>query len=80
LYGLGDTLIKSLGFLFFYIIFGKGEKLKILSIDFIVIDVRSVYNVLIGKVIFNRFGAVVFIFHLCMKFSILSGIVTVRGD
>ncbi|RTK56727.1 hypothetical protein DRJ74_15210, partial [Enterococcus faecalis] len=67
LYGLGDTPIKPLGFLPLHTTFGKGEKSKTLSIDFIVIDVGSAYNALIGRATLNRLGAVVSTPHLCMK-------------
>ncbi|XP_025607961.1 uncharacterized protein [Arachis hypogaea] len=80
LYGLRDTPIKPLGFIPLHITFGKGMKSKTLSIDFIVIDVGSVYNPLIGKITLNRLGAVVSNSHLCMKFPIPEGIATIRGD
>ncbi|XP_016184929.1 uncharacterized protein LOC107626541 [Arachis ipaensis] len=80
LYGLGDTPIKPLGFLSLHTIFGRGEKSKTLSVDFIVIDVESAYNALIGRATLNRLGAVVSTPHLCMKFAIYAGIATIRGD
>ncbi|XP_057725405.1 uncharacterized protein LOC130941056 [Arachis stenosperma] len=80
LYGLGDTPIKPLGFMPLHTTFGKGEKSKTLSIDFIVIDVGSAYNALIGRTTLNRLGAVVSTPHLCMKFPTSAGIATVKGD
>ncbi|XP_072060377.1 uncharacterized protein [Arachis hypogaea] len=53
LYGLGDTPIKPLGFIPLNTTFGKGEKSKTLSIDFIVVDMGSVYNALIGRTTLN---------------------------
>ncbi|XP_072088203.1 uncharacterized protein [Arachis hypogaea] len=78
LYGLGDTPIKPLGFLPLHTTFGKGEMSKTLSIDFIVLNVGSAYNALIGRATLNRLGAVVSTLHLCMKFPIFAGIATVR--
>ncbi|XP_072060337.1 uncharacterized protein [Arachis hypogaea] len=80
LYGLGDTLIKPLRFIPLHTTFGKGMKYKTLSIDFIVVDVGSAYNALIGKTTLNRLGAVVSTPHLCMKFPMPEGITTIRGD
>ncbi|XP_072074326.1 uncharacterized protein [Arachis hypogaea] len=59
LFGLGDTPIKPLGFISLHTTFGKGVKSKTLSVDFIVVDVASAYNALIGRTTLNRLGAVV---------------------
>ncbi|XP_025647940.1 uncharacterized protein [Arachis hypogaea] len=59
LYGLGDTPIKSLEFRPLHTTFGKMMKSKTLSINFIVVDVGSAYNALIGRTTLNRLGAVV---------------------
>ncbi|XP_072076482.1 uncharacterized protein [Arachis hypogaea] len=77
---LGDTLIKPLGFIPLDTTFGKGMKSKTLTIEFIVVDVASAYNTLIGRTTLNWLGAVVSIPHLCMKFPTLEGIATIRGD
>ncbi|XP_072077876.1 uncharacterized protein [Arachis hypogaea] len=55
-------------------------KSKTLCIDFIVVDVASAYNALIGKTTLNRLGAVVSTAHFCMKFPTSEGIATIRGD
>ncbi|XP_072078088.1 uncharacterized protein [Arachis hypogaea] len=80
IFGLGDTPIKPLGFMPLHTIVGKGMKSKTLSIDFIVVDVGSVYNFLIGRTTLNRLGATVSTPHLCMKLPTLEGIATIRGD
>ncbi|XP_015931684.1 uncharacterized protein LOC107458002 [Arachis duranensis] len=59
LYGLGDMPIKPLGYIPLHTTFRKGKNSKTLSIDFIVIDVGSAYNALIGRTTLNRLGAVV---------------------
>ncbi|XP_072062128.1 uncharacterized protein [Arachis hypogaea] len=80
LYGLGDTPIKPLGFIPLHTTFGKGTKSNTLSIDFIVVDVGSAYNALIGRTTLNRLEAVVSTTHLCMKFPTSEGIATIKGD
>ncbi|XP_072090489.1 uncharacterized protein [Arachis hypogaea] len=59
LYGMEDTPIKPLGFIPLHTSFGKGAKSKTLSIDFIVVDVGSAYNALIGRTTLNRLRVVV---------------------
>ncbi|XP_072076433.1 uncharacterized protein [Arachis hypogaea] len=80
LFGLGDTPIKLLGFISLHTTFGKEVKSKTLSIDFIIVDVASAYNALIGRTTLNRLGTVVSTPHLCMKFPTPEGIATIRGD
>ncbi|XP_015950026.1 uncharacterized protein LOC107474892 [Arachis duranensis] len=80
MYGLEDMPIRPLGYIPLHTTFEKGENSKTLSIDFIVIDVGSAYNALIGKTTLNRLGAVVSTPHLCMKFPAPKGIATIRGD
>ncbi|XP_072088348.1 uncharacterized protein [Arachis hypogaea] len=53
LFGLRDTPIRPLGFIFLYTTFGKGLKSKTLNIDYIVVDVVSAYNALIGRTTLN---------------------------
>ncbi|QHO31839.1 uncharacterized protein DS421_8g244960 [Arachis hypogaea] len=80
LFGLGYSLITPLGFISIHTTFGRGLKSKTLSINFIVVDVASTYNALIGRTALNRLGAVVSTPHLCMKFPTQKGITTIRRD
>ncbi|XP_072065754.1 uncharacterized protein [Arachis hypogaea] len=85
LYGLGDTPIKPLGFIPLHTTFEKGAKSKTLSddyvsIDFIVVDVGSAYNALIGRTTLNRLRAVVSTPPLLHEISNVRGITTIRGD
>ncbi|XP_072076192.1 uncharacterized protein [Arachis hypogaea] len=80
LFELGDAPINPLGFISRYTTFGKGLKSKTLNIDFIVVDVTSAYNALIGRTTLNWLGAIISTPHLCMKFPTKDGIATIRGD
>ncbi|XP_072056242.1 uncharacterized protein [Arachis hypogaea] len=80
LFGLGDTSILPLSFISLYTTFGKGMKSRTLSIDYIVVDVASAYNTLIGRTTLNRLATVVSTPHLCMKFSTVEGIATIKED
>ncbi|XP_072087151.1 uncharacterized protein [Arachis hypogaea] len=78
LFELRDTPIKPLGFMPLHTTFGKGTKSKTLSIDFIIVDIASAYNALIGRTTINRLGEVVSTPYLCMKFPTPEGIATIR--
>ncbi|XP_072066835.1 uncharacterized protein [Arachis hypogaea] len=80
LFELGDTTINPLGFIYLHTTFGKEAKSKTLSIEFIIVDVASAYNALIGKTTLNRLGTVVYTPHICMKLPTPEGIDTIRGD
>ena len=59
-----------------------GEKSYSLThiVDFMVVDKRSTYNVIIGKPTLNAIRTVVSTYHLAMKFPVNSGVEVVRGD
>ncbi|XP_020982452.1 uncharacterized protein LOC110273596 [Arachis duranensis] len=80
LFGLGVTPIQPLGYIFLYTTFGKGAKSKTLSVDYIVVNVTSTYNALIGLTTLNRLEAAVSTPHLCKKFPTTKGIATIKGD
>ncbi|XP_072062024.1 uncharacterized protein [Arachis hypogaea] len=80
LFGHGDTLIQLLGYISLHTTFGKGTRSKTLSIDYIVVDVSSAYNALIGRTTLNQLAVVVSTPHLCMKFPTPEGIANVKGD
>ncbi|XP_016164661.1 uncharacterized protein LOC107607200 [Arachis ipaensis] len=49
IFGLRDTPIQPLGYIPLYTTFGKGYRSRMLSIDYIVVDVSLAYNALIGN-------------------------------
>ncbi|XP_072088059.1 uncharacterized protein [Arachis hypogaea] len=80
LFGLGDAPIQPLGYIPLHTTFGKGTHSRILSIDYIVVDVSSAYNALKGRTTLNQLEAIVSTPHLYMKFPTPEGIVTIKGD
>ncbi|XLU71123.1 hypothetical protein S245_030176, partial [Arachis hypogaea] len=80
LFRLGDTPIQPLGYISLHTTFGKGNRSRTLNIDYIVVDVGTAYNALIGRTMLNLLGTVVSTLHLCMKFPTTEGIATVRAD
>ncbi|XP_072065654.1 uncharacterized protein [Arachis hypogaea] len=80
LFGLGDTPVQPLGYVSLHTTFGKGNQSRTLKIDYIVVDVSSAYNALIGRITLNQLGAIVSTPHLCMKFPTTKGIATIKAD
>ncbi|XP_015955443.1 uncharacterized protein LOC107479859 [Arachis duranensis] len=80
LFGLEDSPIQPLGYIPLHTTFGKGTRSRILSIDYIVVNVSSAYNTLIGQTTLNQLTAMVSTPYLCMKFPTTEGITTIKGD
>ncbi|XP_015955561.1 uncharacterized protein LOC107479958 [Arachis duranensis] len=79
LFGLGDAPIRPLGYLSLHTTYGKRTRSRTLSIEYIVVDVSSAYNTLIGRTTLNQLTVVVSTPHLCMKFPTPEGIATIKG-
>jgi hypothetical protein len=47
---------------------GTSHKQKTIMVKFLVVDVRSAYNVILGRLALNELGAITLTPHLCMKF------------
>ncbi|RDX98921.1 hypothetical protein CR513_18110, partial [Mucuna pruriens] len=43
---------------------------RIIPVLYTVVDVEASYNVIIGRPVLNKLGAVVFSYHLCMKYPV----------
>ncbi|XP_072088053.1 uncharacterized protein [Arachis hypogaea] len=80
LFGLRDALIQPLRYIPLHTTFGKETRSRTLSIDYIVVNVNSSYNALIGQTALNQLAAVVSTPHLYMKFPTTKGIATIKGD
>ena len=80
MFRLGDAPVQPLGYISLHTTFGKGTRSRTLNIDYIVVDVSSAYNALIGRATLNQLAAVVSTPHLCMKFPTPEGIATIKGD
>ena len=79
--GFSGEKVGTRGYIKLYTTFGEGKMSKTIKIRYLVIDVNTSYNILLGQPSINRFGAIVFIPHLTMKFPSISGdILTMHVD
>ncbi|XP_058084553.1 uncharacterized protein LOC131232336 [Magnolia sinica] len=59
---------------------GEGQHQATLMVDFLVVNVPSVHNVILGRPSLNAMGAVVSTYHLMIKFPAEGGTRYIRGD
>ncbi|RDX83674.1 Retrovirus-related Pol polyprotein from transposon opus, partial [Mucuna pruriens] len=59
--------------------FGMGRDAKTILIKYIVVIVRTSYNVILGQLTLNKLYAIVSIPHLCMKYPVDGRVGTIRG-
>ena len=50
------------------------------EIDFLIVDSPSTYNIILGRLAFNRLRAVTSTYYLKVKFPIAYGVGEIRGD
>ena len=50
------------------------------EIDFLIVDSPSTYNIILGRLAFNRLRAVTSTYYLKVKFLIAYGVGEIRGD
>ncbi|KAL0361192.1 UNVERIFIED_CONTAM: hypothetical protein Sradi_3803700 [Sesamum radiatum] len=59
---------------------GRGTARKTYLLKFLVVDVPSAYNVILGRPTLNTFQAVISTYHMKIKFPTPGGIGEVQGD
>lgn len=77
---LGGKPLAALDQIDLSVMFGEGPSTRTESIMFNVVDIPYQYNIILGRVTVNAFGAVAHYNYLCMKLSDLRGVITVWGD
>ncbi|PKA48308.1 hypothetical protein AXF42_Ash021213 [Apostasia shenzhenica] len=80
LLGFSEERVQPLGFVTLPVSFGDDNGHAMSMVNFAVIRAKSGYNAILGRTTLNSFGMVISTPHLCAKFPISSGIVTIRGD
>ncbi|KAL0394802.1 UNVERIFIED_CONTAM: hypothetical protein Slati_4446400 [Sesamum latifolium] len=59
---------------------GAGVTRKTCMLKFLVVDVPSAYNVILGRLTVNAFQAVISTYHMKIKFPTPGGVGEVQGD
>ncbi|KAL0361944.1 UNVERIFIED_CONTAM: Retrovirus-related Pol polyprotein from transposon [Sesamum radiatum] len=80
LYGFAEVVMHPRGMVSLPLTMGKGTTRKTCLLKFLVVDVPSAYNVILGRPTLNTFQAVIFTYHMKIKFPTPGGVGEVQGD
>ena len=80
LYGFGGERVYAEGAIQLPVTFGIHPAQVTQMVDFLLVDQPSVYNAIIGRPTLNALRAIVFTYHLAMKFLVGNLVGEVRGD
>ncbi|KAL0313192.1 UNVERIFIED_CONTAM: Transposon Ty3-G Gag-Pol polyprotein [Sesamum radiatum] len=80
LYGFSGEVVHPRGMISLPLTMGAGTTGKTCVLKFLVIDVPSAYNAILGRSTLTGFQAVISIYHMKIKFSTTGGVGEVQGD
>ncbi|KAL0444230.1 UNVERIFIED_CONTAM: hypothetical protein Slati_2145700 [Sesamum latifolium] len=80
LYGFAGEVVHPRGMVSLPLTMGTGTTRKTCILKFLVIDVPSAYNVILGRPTLNTFQAVISTYHMKIKFPTPGGVGEVQGD
>ncbi|KAL0454832.1 UNVERIFIED_CONTAM: hypothetical protein Slati_0822400 [Sesamum latifolium] len=80
LYGFAGEVVHPRGMVSLPLTMGVGAARKTCMLKFLVVDVPSAYNIILGRPTLNAFQAVISTYHIKIKFPTLGGVGEVQGD
>ncbi|KAL0303059.1 UNVERIFIED_CONTAM: hypothetical protein Sradi_6174000 [Sesamum radiatum] len=80
LYGLAGEVVHPRGMVSLPLTMERGTTRKTCLLKFLVVDVSSAYNVILGRPTLNIFQAVISTYHMKIKFPTPGGVGEVQGD
>ncbi|KAL0374023.1 UNVERIFIED_CONTAM: hypothetical protein Sradi_3318000 [Sesamum radiatum] len=80
LYGFAGEVVHPRGMVSFPLTMGRGTTRKTCLLKFLVMDVPSAYNVILGRRTLITFQAVISTYHMKIKFPTPGGVGEVQGD
>ncbi|XP_052111673.1 uncharacterized protein LOC127743059 [Arachis duranensis] len=81
LVGFSGERVSIRGYIWLQTTFGEYTDNKTIDIQYLVVDCKSPYNIILGRPSLNAFNAIVSTVHLCVKFlSQDNKVVTIHGD
>ncbi|CAA0825719.1 Unknown protein, partial [Striga hermonthica] len=80
LFGFNGSEVAPLGEATLAVVLGEGDLRKVKMVRFVVVDVESAYNVILGRPALNAFQAVLSTYHMKLKFPVGDKVGEARGD
>ncbi|KAL0456491.1 UNVERIFIED_CONTAM: hypothetical protein Slati_0988300 [Sesamum latifolium] len=80
LYGFAGEVVHPRGLISLPLTLGIGHTRKACVLKFLVVDVLSAYNVILGRPTLNAFQDVISMYHMKIKFPTPGGVGEVQGD
>ncbi|KAL0303127.1 UNVERIFIED_CONTAM: hypothetical protein Sradi_6180800 [Sesamum radiatum] len=80
LHGFAGEVVHPRGMVSLLLTMGRGTMQKTCLLKFLVVDLPSAYNVILGRPMLNTFQAVISTYHMKIKFSTPGGVGEVQGD
>ncbi|KAL0453485.1 UNVERIFIED_CONTAM: hypothetical protein Slati_1326600 [Sesamum latifolium] len=80
LYDFVGEVVHPRGLISLPLTLGTGPAQKTCVLKFLVVDVPSAYNIILGRPTLNMFQAVIFMYHMKIKFPTPGGVGEVQGD
>ena len=78
--GFSGGSVNPVGIIMLPVSFGTVPRSTIVPVQFLVVDLDSVYNAIIGRRTLNHLGAIVSSYHLKIKFPTEAGVDEERGE
>lgn len=81
LMGLSREHVQIMRYVTLKITCGEGANAKTIDLKYLILDIMSPYNIILGSLTINSLGAVVSTRYLTLKYLFINGKVgTIRGD
>ncbi|CAA0834127.1 Unknown protein, partial [Striga hermonthica] len=80
IFGFNGSEVTPLGETTLAVVLGEGDLRKVKMIRFVVVEVESAYNVILGRPALTTFQAVVSTYHMKLKFLVGDRVGEARGD
>ncbi|KAL0430967.1 UNVERIFIED_CONTAM: hypothetical protein Sradi_0722700 [Sesamum radiatum] len=80
LYGFVGEVVHPRGMISLPLRLGTGPTRKTFMLTFFVVDIPSDYNAILGRPTVNAFQAIIFMYHMKIKFPTPEGVGEVQGD
>ncbi|KAL0405625.1 UNVERIFIED_CONTAM: hypothetical protein Slati_3876400 [Sesamum latifolium] len=80
LYGFAGEVVHPRGMISLPLTLGTFPLWKTCLLKFLVVDIPSAYNVILGRPTLNAFRAIISTYHMKIKFSVVGGVGEVQAD